>query len=75
MAKIDPIEVGIKIVDPNWAVMFTALTSHAMRALGHLEADRPDLALAELKKAESVGDLAMMVKCDVPPLDLKDVHY
>ena len=72
MAKIDTIEVGIKIVDPNWAVMCTALTSHAMRALGYLEADRPDFALAALKDAKAVGDLAMMVRCDVSKMDPQD---
>ena len=66
MASIGPIQVGIEIVDPNWPVMCVALTSHAMRALGYLEADRPDLALAALKDARAVGDLAMMVRYDVP---------
>ena len=66
MANIGPIQVGIKIVDPNWPLMCVALTSHAMRALGYLEADRSDLALDALKDARAVGDLAMMVRCDLP---------
>lgn len=66
MASVGPIHVGVEIVDPNWPLMCVALTSHAMRALGYLEADRPDLALAALKEARAVGDLAMMVKCELP---------
>jgi hypothetical protein len=72
LASVADIKVGIEIVDPNWPPMCVALTSHAMRALGYLEADRPDLALAALKDARAVGDLAMMVRCDTPKMDTQD---
>ena len=72
VASVGPIQVGIEIVDPTWALMCVALTSHAMRALGYLEADRPDLALAALKDTREVGDLAMMVRCDIPKMDSQD---
>ena len=72
MASFEPIQVGIEMVDPNWPLMCFALTSHAMRALGHLEANRPDLALAALKDAREVVDLAMMVRCDIPKMDQQE---
>lgn len=72
MACVGPIQVGVELVDPNWPLMCFALTGHAMQALGYLEADRPDLALEALKKAKAVGDLAMMVKCDIPKMDTQE---
>jgi hypothetical protein len=72
LASVADIKVGIEIVDPNWPVMCVALTSHAMRALGYLEADRPDLALVALKDARAVGDLATMVRCDIPKIDTQE---
>lgn len=66
MASIGPITVGIRIEDPNWQLLCMALTGHSMRALGYLEADRPDLALDALKDARAAGDLAMMVKAEMP---------
>jgi hypothetical protein len=72
VASVGSIQVGIEIADPNWPLMCVALTSHAMRALGYLEADRPDLALAALKDAREVGDLAMMVRCDIPKMEPQD---
>jgi hypothetical protein len=72
MASCDvDVTVGIEIIDPNWKVMCLALTSHSMRALGYLEAGRSDLALAALNDARSVGDLAMMVRSDLPKDDEK----
>lgn len=62
MATNPTITVGIEILEPNWPVMCMALTSHSMRALGYLEADRPDLALASLKEAQAIGDLMTMVQ-------------
>ena len=72
MAIVGPIKVGIEIIDPNWPLMCVALTGHAMQALGYLEADRPDLALAALKKARAVGDLAMTVRSDIPKMDTQE---
>lgn len=37
-----------------------------MRALGYLEADRPDLALGALQDAKAAGDLAMMCRSELP---------
>lgn len=67
MASIGPIEVGIKITDPNWQLLCVALTSHSMRALAYLEAARPDLALGALREAAAAGDLAMMCHCELSP--------
>jgi hypothetical protein len=66
MAGMAQIEVGIKITDPNWPVLCVALTGHAMRALGYLEAGRTDLALEALKDAKAAGDLAMMCRAELP---------
>ena len=66
MAGIAQIEVGVKITDPNWPVLCVALTGHAMRALGYLEAGRADLALEALKDAKAAGDLAMMCREELP---------
>lgn len=60
MASIGHIEVGVTIKDPNWKLLCVALTGHSMRALGHLEANRSDLALAALQDAKAAGDIAMM---------------
>lgn len=64
MAGIADIKVGIEITDPNWPVLCVALTGHAMRALGYLEAGRADLALEALKDARAAGDLAMMCRAE-----------
>lgn len=64
MAAIETIEVGLTIKDPNWKLICFAIAGHSMRALGQLEGDRPDLALASLQDAKAVGDLAMMFKAD-----------
>ena len=64
MASVGSVNVGVEFVEPPWQAMVIALTNHSMRALGHLEADRPDLALASLKLAESVGEMAMMIRHD-----------
>ena len=66
MASVGPIEVGIKITDPNWQLLCVALTGHSMRALGYLEAERPDLALGALRDARAAGDLAMMCRAELP---------
>jgi len=66
MASIPQIEVGIKITDPNWPLLCVALTGHAMRALGYLEAGRADLAIEALRDAKAAGDLAMMCRAEFP---------
>jgi len=66
MSDLLPITLGVEITEPNWPLMCVALTGHAMRALGYLEAGRSDLALKALQDAKAVGDLSMTVKTEVP---------
>jgi len=70
MAKIGPIEVGIKITDPNWQLLCVALTGHSMRALGYLEAGRADLALTALKEAKAAGDLTVKSSAELPDKEI-----
>jgi hypothetical protein len=66
MSDLLPITLGVEITEPNWPLMCVALTGHAMRALGYLEAGRSDLALKALQDAKAVGDLALMIQVPKP---------
>lgn len=64
MAGFGKVQVGIKMEEPSWSVVSIRCMALSMRAMGYLEADRPDLALEALKEIESLSKFLVSVSAD-----------
>ena len=63
------VEIGLKMREPNWALMCFGIMGPAMRALGYLESGNAELAIESLRKVQSVCDMAMM--CEYTESEVK----
>ena len=61
MASVQSIDVGLKMIEPNWPVLCMAISVHATRALACLEAGQTEMATESLKHAAAVIEMGTTI--------------
>lgn len=63
MASMEQFKIGVELKEPNWPALCFGLLGPSMRALGYLEAGKPELAIEALKKVQALSEMAMCFEC------------